>query len=191
MGRNGWHSSGVSANLRPRPEPAAALVPLGRFADTLAFFRNSSIMTPETTPAAETATLLGQVRVVARSPRRLLFAVLGVMSVGLAVAGIFVPVLPTTIFLIIASWLLTKSCPYLEERLIRNRLFGPYLRYLDGAEPMPFHARVKTIAMVWIAVLTSLAVLAWRDAPAPWLIVLLLALACTGTWFIATWRRGA
>lgn len=142
-------------------------------------------------PAAESATLLGQVRIVARSPRRLVFAVLGVLAVGAAVAGIFVPGLPTTIFLIIGSWLLTKSCPYLEERLIRNRLFRPYLRYVDGSEPMPFHARVSAISMMWIAVLVSLGVLAWRGTLAAWLAALLLALACTGTWFIATWRRGA
>jgi len=148
-------------------------------------------MNPDSMPPAVAATLRGQVGIVVRSPRRLLFAVFGVASVGVAVAGIFVPGLPTTIFLIIGSWLLTKSCPYLEERLIRNRLFKPYLRYVDGSEPMPIHARASAITMMWIAVLGSLAVLAWRDALAWWFAAFLVALACTGTWFIATWRRGA
>lgn len=145
---------------------------------------------PEPTDTAS-ATLLGQVRVVVRSPRRLLLAVLGVMSVGLAVAGVFVPGLPTTIFLIIGSALLTKSCPYLEERLIRNRLFKPYLRYVYGNEPMPTHARVAAMSMMWIAVLTSLALLGWRGQLPVWLAVVLLAAAGAGTWCIATWRRGA
>lgn len=144
---------------------------------------------PESTDIA-TTTFLGQVRIVARSPRRLLLAVLGVISVGLAVAGVFVPGLPTTIFLIIGSYLLTKSCPYLEERLIRNRLFKPYLRYVYGNEPMPTHARVAALAMMWIAVSTSLALLAWRHQLPAWLAVVLLAAAGVGTWFIATWRRG-
>lgn len=148
-------------------------------------------MNREPVSTADMATLRGQMGIVVRSPRRLLFAVLGAASVGLAVAGIFVPGLPTTIFLIIGSWLLTKSCPYLEERLIRNRLFRPYLRYVDGTAPMPARARVSAITMMWVAVLASMAALAWRDALAWWLAALLFALACTGTWFIATWRRGA
>ena len=58
-------------------------------------------------------------------PRRLLLAGAGVLAVGLAALGVVVPGLPTTVFLIAASYCFARSCPWLEERLLRNRPFAP------------------------------------------------------------------
>ncbi len=126
---------------------------------------------------------------VIRSPRRLFLAGLGVLCVGLAVAGMVIPGLPTTIFLIAASYLFTRSCPWLEERLIRNRLFRPYLRYLDGSAPMPLRARVTTILMIWTAVTVSLALLTARGQLGIGLGATILAAALVGTGVVATWGR--
>lgn len=126
-----------------------------------------------------------------RSPRRLFLAGLGIACVGLALAGMVVPGLPTTIFLIAASYLFTRSCPWLEERLIRNRVFRPYLRYLDGSAPMPLRARVTTIAMIWTAVAASLALLLSRGQLGPGLGGTILGAALVGTGVVATWGRSA
>ena len=74
-------------------------------------------------------------------PKRIALAALGIVCVGLAFAGAVLQGLPTTIFLIAASYLFARSCPWLEERLIRVRWFRPYLPYLDGSRPMPRRAR--------------------------------------------------
>ncbi|NIV45392.1 MAG: DUF454 family protein [Gammaproteobacteria bacterium] len=50
-----------------------------------------------------------------RSTRRLLFAALGLICIGLAFLGALLPGLPTTIFLIAASYLLSRSFPALAE----------------------------------------------------------------------------
>ena len=84
--------------------------------------------------------------------RRWLFAAAGVLCVGLAAVGVVVPGMPATIFLIAASWLFTKSCPWLEDRLIRNRFFRPYLAYLDGNERMPRRTKLATLATMWACV---------------------------------------
>lgn len=80
----------------------------------------------------------------------------GVLLVGVAALGVVLPGLPTTIFLLGASWCFARSCPWLEERLMRNRFFAPYLRILDGEEPLSPRARGITIAMIWTAVTVSL-----------------------------------
>lgn len=123
------------------------------------------------------------------SPRRLLLAAAGVVCVGLAAVGVVVPGLPTTIFLILASYLFTRSCPWLEERLIRNDLFRPFLRYVDGAEPMPLRAKVAAIALMWIFVASSVWVLTARSGVPTWVPVLPPMAAMVGTWFIA--RHGS
>jgi hypothetical protein len=122
------------------------------------------------------------------SPHRLLLAALGVLCVGLAALGIFVPGLPTTIFLIIATYLFTRSCPWLEERLIRNKLFAPFLGYLDGSTPMPLRAKLVTTGIMWTFVLVSVVVLGRSVQPPAWVIVMPPLAAVVGTFFILRWR---
>lgn len=128
-------------------------------------------------------------RGILRSPRRLLLAGLGIVSVGLAVAGAILPGLPATVFLILASYLFTRSCPWLEERFIRNRFFGPYLQYLDGRRPMPRRARWIAAISMWIAVATSLTMLAWSGALGPWGGGSIVTAAVAGSVVIARYRR--
>lgn len=127
---------------------------------------------------------------VLRSPRRLLLAAAGVVCVGLGALGVFVPGLPTTVFLIVASYLFTRSCPWLEERLLHNRLFRPYLRYLEGEARMPLRAKVVTIAVMWAFVAVSAWLLAARFGERPWIPLLPPGAAVVGTFFIATLGRG-
>lgn len=121
----------------------------------------------------------------ARSVRRWLYALLGVLSVGLGFLGIFVPGLPTTIFLILASYFFTRSCPWLEDRLVRARIFRPYLRYVDGERAMPLRARVVTIAVMWTAVGVSFAILHARGALSVWLVTIVGAAAVAGSCVVA------
>lgn len=115
--------------------------------------------------------------------RNWLFASAGVVCVGLGAVGVVVPGLPTTVFLIIASWLFTKSCPWLERRLIRNRFFGPYLRYVDGQTGMPRKAKALTLVVMWGFVGLSCALLAQR-VPGLWLPMLVGAAAGLGSFFV-------
>ncbi len=121
-----------------------------------------------------------------RSVRRWVYVVLGMLSVGLAAVGVFVPGLPTTVFLILGSYFFTRSCPWLEDRLIRNRLFGPYLRYLDGDAEMPTRARVLTILVMWLAVTGSSVLMASKGALAPWFLITVAASALVGS--VVVWR---
>jgi len=110
-----------------------------------------------------------------------------VLCVGLGALGVFVPGLPTTVFLIMASWLFAKSCPWLERRLIRNRLFRPYLGYLDGKTRMPRRAKAVTLAVMWGFVSVSCVLLA-QQVSGLWLPVLVCAAAGVGT--ICVVRQG-
>lgn len=122
------------------------------------------------------------------SPHRLLLAALGVVCVGLGAIGVFVPGLPTTVFLIIATYLFTRSCPWLEERLIRNRLFAPFLRYLDGSTPMPLRAKLATMCIMWAFVALSVLLLGRSLEPQSWVIFMPPVAAVVGTWFIVRMR---
>lgn len=76
---------------------------------------------------------------------------MGWVFVGLALAGVFLPLLPTTPFLLLASFLFVRSSPRCHAWLLRNRLLGPFLRDWER------HRGVRP-AVKWVAVGMVLAV---------------------------------
>ena len=117
--------------------------------------------------------------------RRAALAALGVVCVGIAAVGVIVPGLPTAIWLIAASYLFMRSHPRLEAQLIRNRFFGPYLRYVDNPRSMPRRAKFVACGLMWTSVLVSVTMLHLRGTAGPWFAGSLIAAAALGTWVIA------
>jgi uncharacterized protein len=57
-----------------------------------------------------------------------LYIVLGYVSLVLGLAGIVLPGLPTTPFLLLTAWLFLKGSPKLHEWMVKHRHFGPILK---------------------------------------------------------------
>ncbi len=128
-------------------------------------------------------------RPVRSRPTRWLLAGLGVACVGAAGLGVFVPGLPTTVFLLMASWLFARSCPWLEERLLRVPLFRPFLRYLEPGATMPRRAVIATLVMMWTAIAASSTALLLGGDPRPVIATAVVAAGVVGTYFILRLAR--
>lgn len=116
--------------------------------------------------------------------RRGVYVTAGAVFVGIGAVGIVVPGLPTTVFLLIASFFFSRSCPALTDRWLRRGVFAPYMRYVDERRPMPFHARVVALAFMWTG--TALAVRTWESA---WADVSVLVAAGIGSVAVLLVRR--
>jgi uncharacterized membrane protein YbaN (DUF454 family) len=92
--------------------------------------------------------------------RRALFATLGVFAVALGIIGVFVPGLPTTEFIIAASYLFARSSPRLEGWLEGNRWLGPVLRRFRETGGMARKTKALALAWTWSGLSVSLYVLA-------------------------------
>ncbi len=125
-------------------------------------------------------------------PLRWALVAAGVMCIALGAVGAIVPGLPTTIFLILATGCFTRSCPWLERKLIRdNRLFRPFLSYLHPNAEMPRRARIMATVTMWAAVLLSVAsILSATDSLVVLPAIVVLS-AGVGTIFIWTMGRPA
>jgi uncharacterized membrane protein YbaN (DUF454 family) len=83
--------------------------------------------------------------------RRLLIGA-GTLSTGLGIIGIFVPILPTTPFLLLAAACYMRSSERFYQWLINNRIFGAYVRnYIEG-RGMPVRIKIFTILLLWLAI---------------------------------------
>lgn len=123
-----------------------------------------------------------------RDLHRWTLAGVGVLATALAIIGAIVPGMPTTIFVIVAAWCFTRSCPVLEERLLRNRLLRPSMEIVDGTRSFTRRARATVMATMAIFASGSVALLAWSDRLAPATFWTIVGLVAVGAVAIACYR---
>jgi len=74
------------------------------------------------------------------------------LCTGLGIIGIFIPILPTTPFLLLAAACYMRSSERFYQWLINNRIFGAYVRnYIEG-RGMPVRIKIFTILLLWLTI---------------------------------------
>ena len=91
-----------------------------------------------------------------RRSTRTILAVLGFMSLGVAIIGMVLPGIPTTGPVLLAGYFFSRSSDRFDRWLIEHRLFGPIVR--DWRAGSGFTARAKAMSIVAIAITFSITV---------------------------------
>lgn len=82
-------------------------------------------------------------------PRRVLaYRVLGLVAVALAAVGVVLPVMPTTVFLLIALWAFARGSPELADRLRQHPTHGRLIRDWEERGAIPTRAKVAAVTMM-------------------------------------------
>lgn len=84
---------------------------------------------------------------------RLAIVSLAWVMVGIGIAGIFLPLLPTTPFLLLAVWLFSRSSPRLAKWLMDHPLLGPPLRDWREEGAISRRAKISAILLMSLALL--------------------------------------
>ncbi|HCE76943.1 MAG TPA: DUF454 domain-containing protein [Dehalococcoidia bacterium] len=111
--------------------------------------------------------------------RKYLLYCIGLVFVGVGIAGYVLPGLPGTIFLILAAGCFLRSNERMYVWVTEHRLFGKLVKNYMETGGMPKRAKVISVTCVWVFSSISL------FSPYNWIFkILVLALAVIGTWFI-------
>ena len=110
-----------------------------------------------------------------------ILTIIGWLAVALGTLGVFLPLLPTTPFILLAAWCFARSSPRFHQWLLYRSWFGGYLSHWQQYRAMPRGAKPRAIAMIVVTFAISL----WL-VKLTWVrIMLLVILACL---LIFMWR---
>lgn len=104
---------------------------------------------------------------------KLLLKILGLLSLGLGIVGIFLPLLPTTPFLLLSSTLFAKSSKKLYNQLLNHKYLGPYIRNYREYKSIPLRVKIFSISFIWLIISYSALII----VPLLWVKILLFAIA--------------
>lgn len=113
-----------------------------------------------------------------------LYILLGSLSLVLGIIGIFLPLLPTTPFLLLTAALYVRSSPRLYNWLLRQKHLGPYIRNFREHKAIPLKAKIISVSLIWITILYGVIFI----LPYWWLKVLLLLIAAGTSYHILSFK---
>ncbi len=101
----------------------------------------------------------------------LIFA--GTLFVALGVLGIFLPLMPTTVFLLMAAYCYSRSSERFHSWLLNNRWLGGYIRNYRSGGGMSVRQKASTLSLLWASMGFSI----WIISAKLWVSLLLAAIA--------------
>lgn len=87
-----------------------------------------------------------------KKPVKILMIATGTFLIGVSIVGIFVPVLPTTPFLLLAAALYARSSRRFYNWLINNRILGRYIKNYREGKGIPLKVKIIAISILWITI---------------------------------------
>lgn len=106
----------------------------------------------------------------------------GTVALLLGILGVFLPVLPTTPFILFAAACYAKASERFHRRLLAHPSFGPIIREWEEYRSMPLRTKKFAVGLMSLSIAVSI----WVVAAYPWAQAFLVVVGiCAGTW---VWR---
>lgn len=88
--------------------------------------------------------------------KKTILVILGSFCLGLAILGVFLPILPTTPFLLLSAALYARSSQKLYNWLLNHKIFGEYIRNFRKDKSIPLNIKILSISTMWLVMLYSI-----------------------------------
>ena len=83
---------------------------------------------------------------------RIFLIIVGCVSLVLGILGMFLPLLPTTPFLLLSAAAWVKASPALYQWLLNHKVFGEYIRNFREHHAIPLRAKIVSVSLVWLTI---------------------------------------
>lgn len=87
---------------------------------------------------------------------RALFLVAGTVALGLGILGVFLPLLPTTPFVLLAAACYARGSQRFHRALLSNRTFGPIIAEWERHRSIPYRTKVAAVVLMSLTMATSI-----------------------------------
>lgn len=104
---------------------------------------------------------------------------LGWFSVVMGVIGIFLPVLPTTPFILLAAWCFSRSSDRFHDWLRNHKRLGFIVRSWEDGRGLPRHIRNRVLVLLWVSLISTSLIIGQL-----WVAVGLLLLGMGVSWYL-------
>jgi hypothetical protein len=88
---------------------------------------------------------------------RVLFNLAGAIALGLGILGIFLPLLPTTPFVLLAAACFARGSERFHQWLLASPTFGPMVQEWEGHRSLPYRTKITAIVLMSLTMAISIA----------------------------------
>lgn len=114
--------------------------------------------------------------------RKVIYIIVGTISLILGAIGIFLPLLPTTPFWLLTCWCYIHGSKKLYDRVMRNRIFGGYIRDYVEHKAISRNTKISALSVMWLStILTSVFII-----EQVWVKLVLVFISSGVTWHLVT-----
>ncbi len=121
-----------------------------------------------------------EVKIASNPLLRWVLIISGFLLTGIGIAGMFLPLLPTTVFLLLAAWCFARSSEKFYNWLHKNKYFGKYLFDYRSGKGMTIGSKIFSISVLWAGILYSIIF----ATELTYIRILLLLIAIGVTWHL-------
>lgn len=111
--------------------------------------------------------------------KRYFLMAVGWLSIVLGVVGIFLPILPTTPFILLAAWCFARSSEHFHQWLRNHPKLGLIVRSWEDGKGVPRKVRNRVLLLLWFSLLSSSLILG-----RVWAALTFLFIGSCVTWYL-------
>ena len=114
-----------------------------------------------------------------------IYIIIGFITLSLGILGIFLPVLPTTPFLLLTAFFFARGSEKYYDWLLNHRILGTYIKNFREDRSVTLRVKFLSITLMWATTLLSVF---WVLAGKLWIQLLLLAISVAVTIHILSFK---
>ncbi|HHL41333.1 MAG TPA: DUF454 domain-containing protein [Candidatus Bathyarchaeota archaeon] len=84
--------------------------------------------------------------------KKYIYLIVGSLALVAGIIGVFLPILPTTPFVLLSAWCFFRSSDKLYKWVINNETFGPTIMNYQQGKGITQKTRIRAIVMMWATI---------------------------------------